>query len=127
MCVYICNTNTNTQTHKHKHTNTQTHKHTHTQVWSQPDISGTLPAGAIARCHSAALVCSKILCFGGGPSFRLTNGLVALDTRTMQVLSYYSTCYCTDYPTYHCSALMYYFMHSTCGYAHHALAKQKVK
>ena len=57
---------------------------TEVPVWSQPDISGGLPSFAIARCHSAAVVASHIVCFGGGPSYRLTNQVVALDTRNMR-------------------------------------------
>jgi hypothetical protein len=52
-------------------------------VWSQPDISGSLPSAALARCHSAVLIASNILFFGGGPSYRLTNDVLALDTRNM--------------------------------------------
>jgi len=53
-------------------------------VWSTPDISGSPPPGSLARCHSGVVVGCNILFFAGGPSYNLSNDLVALNTRTMQ-------------------------------------------
>jgi hypothetical protein len=50
-------------------------------VWSSPVVRGEPPRGAVARCHVAAVVGGNVLCFAGGPSFALTNGLAALDVR----------------------------------------------
>ncbi|EKX44805.1 hypothetical protein GUITHDRAFT_139430 [Guillardia theta CCMP2712] len=48
-------------------------------TWSELDMRGFIPMYSLGRLHNAVQVGPQILCFGGGPTSKLTNDVVAVN------------------------------------------------
>ena len=48
-------------------------------TWSELDMRGFIPMHSLGRLHNAVQVGPQILCFGGGPTSKLTNEVVAVN------------------------------------------------